>query len=304
MVAEVDLQSLAAALVEALNHSDESAGHRTALLLASHAGLDPPLFHAALEALGFHDRLPLINEMAAIAWPTLQENAAYSRPAVQAFAARAADHLIYVYLQGGEQQPASLAGLLGSLENYFPIDAERLCLYLSLLRGEKGRQWTIEDFKPLQMSALSGLLVEFVGFAHRLKMPFTRAHLVRELMPRYLLDRQAGNLQPRVEKAAALRQGQRPFPEAPAPPLHPLAPDRPGLTLFLTRLLQTAYPQSHAAAALLLLTPTWLDFLVYRGLISDEIARQAKALVPLVQADLEHFWANHADRQIRALAAG
>ncbi|HZD10485.1 MAG TPA: hypothetical protein VE553_04015, partial [Candidatus Binatia bacterium] len=233
---------LEATMYQALNEGDDASLRAAGLRMAGYASGDFPAFRGVLNALGFHNRQALINEMMREAWPQVESTRSYSRSAVEAYAARATDHLIYAYLQREPQAEQPDEALLERLEFYFPVDAQRLEPYIQLLSGRVGRPWSETDFEPLRMPALSGLMVEFLGFGRQVGVPYARSHLLRELLPRYLLDRQAGNLQPKPDVAATLRGERRPFPQPLPTPLHPLAPDRPSLLLFLQRLLQTAYP--------------------------------------------------------------
>lgn len=287
---------LRARLIKALNSGDVEQLQSAARQMAENATEDVPIFHAALNTLGYHNRLALINEMMRIAWPKLQEEPDYSRPAVDAFAARATDHLIYSFLADGGSPDAVDQTLLTRLETFFPVDVERLRAYVQLLSGVAGRAWSPADFNPLKTQALTGLMVEFTGFAYRAQIPQAKAHLVRELLPRYLLDRQAGNLQPKPDMAAALRQGSRPFPQIPPEPRHQLAPDRPSFKLFLERILQTVNPYYYMGAAMLELMPYWLSFLNARELLPGDIARRSIEDVSGLDQELARFWEEHPDQ--------
>lgn len=295
---EHDLAQLRIHLIEALNTGDDEQLQATGLRIAENATDDVPVFHATLNALGYHNKLALINEMMRIAWPKLREEPDYSRPAVEAFAARATDHLIYAALTRATSENIVDQALIGRLETYFPVDEERLGAYVQLLSGVVGRAWSTADFEPLEMRALSGLMAEFSGYAFRAHLPQARAHLIRELLPRYLLDRQAGNLQPKPDMAAALRQGRRPFPQPPPEPLHPLAPDRPGLKLFLERILQTVNPNYYMGAAMLEFMPHWLAFLEVRELLSGDITQRSAEDISGLAQELASFWVDHPDRAL------
>lgn len=298
---EPDLTQFLANLIKALNAANQEQLQSAGRQLAENASNDVPVFHAALNALGYHNELTLINDMMRTAWPKLQEEPEYSRPAVDAFAARAADHLIYAFLANRTTEEGIDAALIARLETYFPVDEERLGAYIQLLSGVAGRAWSTADFEPLKMRALNGLMVEFTGYAYRAQIPQARTHLVRELLPRYLLDRQAGNLQPKPDMAAALRQSRRPFSHPPAEPLHSLAPDRPSLKLFLERILQTVNPNYYMGAAMLELMPHWLAFLEVRELLSGDITQRSLEAISGLGQELGAFWAAHPDNALRNL---
>lgn len=266
-------EELLARIVDALNADRPEAVPALVRNLARQAEEDFPTLHAALNLLGYHNHLGLINEVMQIAWPQVKEAAAYSRPAVDAYAARAADHVIYAYLTNlptGDEPDPRATELHEQLERYFPTDAQRLKTYLMLLHGRAGRQWTMRDFDPPDMQNLSGLMVEFLGYAYRYEeIPYARGHLMRDQLPRYFLDRQAGNLYPREDVAALLRGGRRPR-TTPPEPAHPLCPDAETLENYLRQMVQTVRPQPYAAATLVELAPAWLQFLVVRGLVATE----------------------------------
>ncbi len=285
-----DLLQLLAEMRDALVAGAPDRARAAATALAARAADDFPTLHNALNLLGYHGELALGNEVMALAWPQVQAAATYSRPAAAAFASRAADHLIYEYLDRHDPPTAPDEPLLAALERYFPVDAQRLESYFAFLRGEAGRRWSSADFAELDAAALGGLLVEFVGLARRAGVSYGKAHLVREALPRYFLDRQAGYLHPREDVAALLRGGQRPPPAIMGEPPHPLLPDRLTLRSFLQKMLQTVDPQTYPAAAIAELAPLWLRFLAVRGLIAaEQVARAAADLGGLAQ-EFEPSW--------------
>lgn len=264
---------------------------RAGLALADNAAQGFPTFHAALNFLGYHNQLALANEMMARAWPEVQANAGYSRAAVTAYAARATDHLLYQYLETVATPDADDPRLHTALTSYFPVDGERLSTYLLLLSGQAGRRWRDGDFARTDTAVLSGLLVEFMGYAHRAGVPYARAHLLREQLPRYLLDREAGYLHPRDDIAALLRQG-RPLPPAVQGETiaHPLLPDRLTLINYVQKLVQTIEPQLYGAAALLEFWPLWLDFLFVRGLAPPAELEVVRAELAGLSASFAQTW--------------
>lgn len=282
-------EEVLAEIVDALNEERSDAVPSLARALARQAEEDFPILQSALNLLGYHNYLSLINEVMAIAWPQVQEAAAYSRPAVDAYAARATDHVIYAYLTnlpaGAEPDPEA-PELHQQLERYFPIDPQRLETYLLLLQGSAGRRWTMRDFDPPEMQNLTGLMVEFLGYAHRHEeIPYARGHMLRDQMPRYILDRKAGNLYPKEDVAALLRGGRRPRTSSPEPE-HALCPDAETLETFLRQMVETVRPQPYAAAALVELAPAWLRFLLARGLVEPEQQQRALEELQMIQEQL------------------
>lgn len=299
-----ELTPLLTELQAALVAGDERGAAETALALGSRAMEDIPALHAGLNMLGYHGRLALANRVMAQAWAQLQEDEAFSRPAREAFAGRAADHLIYHYLERTPPPAGTDAGLREALNRFFAVDAEKLDLYLSFLRGESGRRWQPQDFAGLDAGALSGLLVEFVGLAHRAGVSYGKAHLVREQLPRYFLDRRAGYLYPREDIAALLRAGRRPPPAATEAPAEPLVPDRLTLLSFLQKLVQTIQPEPYVAAALVELAPLWLRFLELRDLITADVYDDAVRDLDGLAAEMAPVWRGTGDPLLIATLLG
>lgn len=303
-MAQTDIDDLQQQLIQALARGDEDAVASLGRALARSAEQDFPVFHRALNMLGYHNRLALIVEMMELAWAQVQETPTYSKPAVDAYAGRATDHLIYRHLQERQEPGADREALAEQLETYFAVDAERLSAYLRLLSGEVGRPWTLQDFDPLKMEQLSGLMVEFLGYAHRAEdVPYSKSHLVREQIPRYLLDREAGNLFPKQDIAAILRREKPPFPIGQEQDVQRvLSPDRLTLQTFLERALQTLDNLPYAAAATLELMPVWVRFLQRRGLLAetspDEVLPELQGLAD----ELASYWQEHADPALHELS--
>ena len=263
---------------------------RIARELAERAAEDFPTFHRALDLLGYHGQLALINDVMARAWPHVQAAGTYSRPAVTAYANRAGDHLIYEYLEAGSAAAGAIAQLQRDIERYFAVDAERLETYLPFLAGEVGRHWGPDDFDDLDSVAVGAVLVEFVGMVHRAGISFGKSHLVREHLPRYFLDRRAGYLYPREDIAALLRDGRRPPPVVTGELPHPLLPDRMTLGNYLAKLVQTVEPRHYPAAAIVQLVPYWLRFLDVRNIVPGEKIDEAASDLAGLAADLSAAW--------------
>jgi hypothetical protein len=263
--------------------------------LADRAAEDFPTLHTALDLLDYHGELALINEVMARAWIQVQTSAAYSRRAVSAYAGRAGDHLIYTYLESASTSADDFTQLQRDIERYFDVDSGRLHTYLSFLAGEAGRHWGTDDFDELDAAAVSALFVEFAGMARRAGISFGKAHLVREHLPRYFLDRRAGYLHPREDVAALLRHGRRPPPAVSGEPGHPLLPDRLTLRNFLAKMVQIVEPQCYPAAAIVQLAPYWLRFLEVRRLVPGEKVAAAEADLAGLSADLAAAWRESGD---------
>lgn len=295
-----EISELEEDLIDALTSGEEEALASLGMEMARSAELDFPAFHRALNMLGYHNRLTLIVEMMRGAWPHIRESEEYSKPAVEAYAARATDHLIFLYLSDGSDSISGYEELLQRLEAYFAVDEEQLKPYLRLLQGEVGRPWTRPDFEQLEMSRVSALTVEFLGYTHRQgTATFGRAHLARVHLPRYLLDRQAGNLYAKEDMAAILKGKRPPLPNREQEPQHNLVPDRLTLETYLRRMLQTVNALPYAAAATLELAPSWIHFLLSRGLVAQEASRRALGDLQGITEALSAYWQDHPDPSLR-----
>jgi hypothetical protein len=286
-------------IIWSLTKGDSEHLERTGRELAQVAELDFPLFHAALNALGFHGQINLINEMMGTAWSRAKEAGHFSAAAREAYAARAADHLIFAHIETDAHEELSPV-LLDDLERYFPVEQERLSEYMSLLRGVVGRQWRPSDFAVLDANRLAGLLVEFAGFCFRHRgISLAKSYLSREQLPRYLFDRQARNLFPKEDVAELLRHGRRPRADYQLPE-QPLLPDGPTLLVFLRRTLQTVSPQPYAAGAMWQLLPAWLTFLDQRGLVGRDELKETEQSLTSSKFEIDELWREHEDPALTA----
>jgi hypothetical protein len=234
--------------------------------LADLAVTEPLVFQDRLDRLAYEGETAVIIQLMQTAWPSVAETAA---PSISAdFAARATDAIIYRYLETAVAPNANDPQLQADLERFFAISPERLDQYIAFLNGQIVAQWQNSHFEPLAANAqnLQTLAIGFTGHVYRtVQIPLTKADLVRQEMPRYLLDRAAGTLHPRQPA----NFGRSQPPQLPPEPIHPLAPDDVTMQRYLERLtLFDAH--SPRAAALHELAPHWLDYLRVCGLTMDD----------------------------------
>lgn len=240
-------------------------------------------FHQTLDLLAYHGQSAALADLLTWAWPHLSQSPLLNPAGVQALAQQASDSLVLHFVATHPAGTPANEQLLAALQPFFPVDNAQLDAYLALLSGRVGRPWSLAHFTPLTAANLAGLMVEFLGYvqAHALA-PLTRADLLRQQLPRYLLARQAGELNPRQDVAELLRQGRIPGREPPRPE-HPLTPDPATLAIFLDRLTQIIHPRPYAAAAFVDLMPAWFHFLASRQLIeASQASRLASALHPML----------------------
>jgi len=225
--------------------------------LAALAATEPLLFQDKLDRLAYAGETAVLVPLMQAAWPQVQETA--TPAAVSGFATRATDAIIYLYLENNPEPNAHDPQLQADLEGFFAISPERLDQYMAFLNGQILARWQDSHFEPLAASAhnLQTLAIGFVGHVYRTaQIPLTRGDLVRQEMPRYLLDRAAGVLNPRQPTSFGRSQP----PQLPPDPIHPLAADDVTMPRYLERL--TLFDaESPRAAALQELAPHWLDYL-------------------------------------------
>jgi len=218
---------------------------------------EPLLFQDRLDRLAYAGETAVLVQVIQAAWPQVQ--AAATPVAAAGFAARATDAIIYLYLENNPEPDAQDPQLQADLERYFAISPERLDQFMAFLNGQIVARWQNSHFEPLASSAqnLQALAIGFVGHVYRTaQIPLTRGDLARQEMPRYLLDRAAGVLNPRQP----ISFGRSQPPQLPPDPIHPLATDDVTMSRYLERL--TLFDaESPRAAALQELAPHWFDYL-------------------------------------------
>jgi hypothetical protein len=142
---------------------------------------------------------------------------------------------------------------------------------------------------------LFDLSVEFLGYLRREEsIPYTKGELGREQIQRYLLERHAGELEPRESPfEAARRPKRRQRKQKPRKPRHVLCPDRGTLDRYLGQLLNFINPQRYKAAATLELVPAWLRFLESRQLIDAEERSKRKLDLRGLDTELLKVWQDY-----------
>lgn len=293
-------------LLNALLANNEDAIAVHALLLAKTATRHLDAFINALDMLAYHGETAVLRKTLRQAWPALQNVDASKRQLISALAARATDEVIYDWLAQGND-PADPA-LAEKLAHYFPIDAEGLARYTAVLTGQVRQQWSPTDFivdrttedepgtNSRQAAAnLGALLIEFVSVLHHDHgSSYSRAALIRSLLPTYFSARRTGQLNPR-EDIASMMQGKRPFPKISRDePAHPLCPDEHTLERYLAQLLHQAKPRPYRAAVLYESLPAWLDFLMARELITAVDEQRATTALRELRPAMVRYWQAYA----------
>jgi hypothetical protein len=275
-------------------------GHELAALAAEH----PVLLHENLDRLAYHGRLELVVEMMKRAWPAVQQVGSAVPGSLEGFSARATEAIIYRYLEENGTANAEDPALLAELETFFAIDPKRLDQFMALLTGDIRAEWRPEhfDLPPGQeipagtVQNLHILALTFTGYLHREEgVGYGKADLPRLHLPRYLLDRHSGVLDPREPLGDLMRQGTPPPLSRLQPRVveHVLCPAQETLKRYLERLLAAANPQPYRAAALFECMPAWLRYLEANELIDAGQRERSLGEVAALRDDVMAIWSNY-----------
>ena len=237
---------------------------------------------------------------------------------VSEFMNTGADYEIFHYLEQSSS-PEATDPLLLDRVRFFVEDPRQgyLSEIIGYLTGKSDREWQLDDFalRPRRTKArdewgddgevgdepspgstnLLGLLNEFVGYMKREeRVPFARGYLVRDHLYSYLLERHAGNFDPRPSMLDEAL-GRKTKIQKPPRPAHPLCPDRMTLDVFLGGLIQGLNAKYYAAAAVFQAMPAWLRFLESKRLIDADVRHKvANELLPL-HDELSRCWQAYTD---------
>jgi hypothetical protein len=280
--------------------------------LARTGGENLDMFVRTLNMLDYHGQLPALLEIMPVAWPDVKHGEDYFDWAIDEFASRASDYIIFDYLERDPSLQAENPELQEKLGFYLEsINQETLARFLDRLTGRAEQTWRMSDFgftrqpqgkrramKPVKTDQLSeeakqniyDLTIEFLRYLrHKQDVPYTKGRLAQRQIYEYLLERHAGELKPQESMFEAVMRGpreRRPKPKMRYPD-HWLCPDRSTLDRFLARLLGFLSGRYHEATVTFELIPAWLGFLESRQLIDAE--QRAKTLQDLRGLDTEFF---------------
>jgi hypothetical protein len=262
--------------------------------LAQTGGKHLDMFTHTLDMLDYHGQLPVLLEIMPIAWPAVKSSSGYFEWAIDEFASRAADYVVFDHLERNPSLEADDPGLQEQLGFYLEdMDQEAFANFLDHLTGRTKRTWTMDDFgferqaqgkkakKPTKTAKLSeeardnlyDLTIEFLRYLRREEnVPYTKGRLARWQIYQYLVDRHAGELKPQENIFDTMRRGgkgKRPKPKTRYPD-HWLCPDRGTLDRFLAQLLGFLSGRYHEAVVTVEMIPAWLRFLESRRLVDAD----------------------------------
>jgi len=267
----------------------------------------PDQFHHTLSELAYHGQAERLLEARRIAWPQIRDSDELLPWAVESFAEEGMFVEMFNWIQQQPEGVLSDPQLLERLSFYRAVDPQEIGAVIERLRGHQVTPWSLPDFTldppggrkrkpgndenpadPRGVTNLVNLSYEFIAFARREGMSWTRANLGRQEIVHYLLARHGGQLQ-----AGTLEDQPRLPPKAAE---NILCPEPATLETYFARLLGPLDAQPHVAVALLMVLPAWLRFLESRGLI-DAAARSRvrQAIAPLATdfARLFENWTTH-----------
>jgi hypothetical protein len=298
----------------ATGQPDTAAALARELAMIADRAIDP--FFQTVDQLAYHGQLQTLLDVIPIAWPRLKEGSDVLPWALDDLGSRAADFLMFDYLERGGSATAVDPELREQVNAYLNVRPEGLDEWLGFLAGQTERPWSMTDFafKPPSKARrrdedeedefggdtgedegrrnLISLSAQFLGYLRREEnVSYTRGEMGREQIVRYLFDRFDGDLVPRPSMAETILGGKKRKAQPPTPPpAHLLCPDRTTLDIYLGQLCNFLNLQYYKTAALFELIPAWLRFLEARGLI--DASRREATLNELsgVRDDLLKVW--------------
>jgi hypothetical protein len=300
-----DLHYLSLCLQDALVDGRRDAVSSLARELALDGGRDIDLLHQAFDGLAYHGCLPVLVEAHRTAWASVKDSAEIFEWAISDFANAAADCEILDYLEHTTSPNASDPALLDRVK--FFVEEPRLEYlneFIADLTGQEGREWTVDDFSLKRRKKgrgnanlpgvgadnLSRLIRQFVGYLRRDEgVSFATGAMVRPDLFGYFLERHDGELKPRLSMFDEVLHPHR-KPPKPAPPIHPLCPERTTFDVYLGRLVVGFSNLFYQSAALFQAVPPWLRFLQSQRLIDEQTrGRVVHDLLPLHARILDLF---------------
>jgi hypothetical protein len=277
--------------------------------LAQTGGKYLDMFTHTLDMLDYHGQLPVLLKIMPLVWSDVK-GGGYFDWAINEFASRGADYVVFDHLERNPSLEADNPELQEKLSFYWPdMDQEAFANFLDYLTGRANRIWTMDDFgferkaqsktkakKPAKTAKLSeeargnlyDLAIEFLRYLRQEEdVPYPKGRLARWQIYQYLVERHAGELEPREGMFEAMMRDPRKRRHKPKMryPDHWLCPDRDTLERFLARLLDFLSGRYHEALATFELIPAWLRFLESRQLI--DAGQHEKTLQDLQGLDTE-----------------
>lgn len=288
--------------------------------LAQTGGQYLDMFTRTLDQLDYHAQLHVLLEIMPTAWPDVKNSTGYFEWAVDEFAMRAVNYIVFDSLERNPALEASEPELQERIGFYLDdLNQEAFTNFLDLLTGRAEHQWKMSDFgferqprgkekskRPVKTAKLSDeaeqnlfeLSTEFLRYLrHEEKIPYTKGKLARRQIYQYLQERHAGELEPQESMFEQMMQGSKKRKRKPKRryPDHWLCPDRNTLDHFLANLLHFLSGRYYEAVVTFELTPAWLRFLESRKLIDAEQKNKTLQSLRGLDTELLKVFKGHAD---------
>ncbi len=276
---------------------------------AAFAAEDPMLFATTLLQLRYYGRIDLLRAALEEAWPLFNNASELEDWVQERFAPLAVSAAVFEHL---ERQDGDDDALFQTLAQFSKIPRVRVEKFIALLNGQQQRTWRASDFEikkndrppryedrmeePPAIRTTVGqnifnLVLQFQGHLRReYQTPYLKSDVGSNELGRYIIQRALGHLLPPAiafskpgELAAQHRQYHLDWPRH----VRLLCPDRATMKLYLAELLLEDDELQYRVAALFVLLPSWMDFLVAQQLL--EPARRDQTLLELFELHEDLF---------------
>lgn len=218
------------------------------------------LYFRSLAQVEYHGDLNVLTKAVDIAWPNIQHSHKVMQWGIDEFADKAIDFHIFCRLESNAQTRGDEPELLDRLAIFCDPepDVDRLVHYLDWVTGRTTANWTEADFSHKNKQCnenLGHLSLQFLSYLrHTQQIPYSKAELARAALTQYFVRRHHNELNV---------DGRKPKIR------HPLCPDEGTFDRYLGGMMQFLNRQDFKVVALFEIVPTWLRFLLDRGLLSD-----------------------------------
>src|SRR5207248_807227 len=123
-------------IADALTTGDLTALPELGAALAETAGHDLDIFYSTIDRLAYYGQLALIADMMRRAWPLVRTSDKFVPWAESEFARSALDITLFAYIEQTSDPRADDPELINALEQFAPVDPERVAIHLALLTGQ------------------------------------------------------------------------------------------------------------------------------------------------------------------------
>ncbi len=275
-------------------------------LVNEHAALaaeDPTLFMTTLSQLCYYGRGDLLRVALEQAWPLFKNAAELEDWLQEPLAPLAVRAAVFEYL---ERQDGGGDALFQKLAQFSKIPRVRVEHFIALLNGQQQRAWRASDFEikksdrpprhedrmeepPAIITTVGqnvfNLVLQFQGHLRReYQIPYLKSDVGCSELVRYIIQRALSHLSPPAiafSKPGELAEQKRLSHFAWPRHTRLLCPDQETMRLYLSELLLEDDELQYRVAALFVLLPKWMDFLVAQQLLDP--AQRDQTLLELFE---------------------